>query len=83
MDYFGARKYEMNKRYSVEWVAKKIRWSVKEEAIGILKVWVYSLRAEECIEEKIKELNKMMDDKVLLVLKVLEEPLILRKMGDK
>jgi len=24
LDYFGARKYEMNKGYSVEWVAKKI-----------------------------------------------------------
>ena len=83
MDYFGARKYEMNKEYSVEWVAKKIRWSVKEEAIGILKVWVYSLRAEECTEEKIKELNEMTDDEVLLALKALEEPLILRKMGDK
>jgi len=24
LDYFDARKYEMNKGYSVEWVAKKI-----------------------------------------------------------
>jgi len=24
LDYFGARKYEMNKGYSVEWVARKI-----------------------------------------------------------
>ena len=24
LDYFGARKYETNKGYSVEWVAKKI-----------------------------------------------------------
>jgi len=24
LDYFGARKYEMNKGYSVEWVVKKI-----------------------------------------------------------
>jgi len=24
LDYFGARKYKMNKGYSVEWVAKKI-----------------------------------------------------------
>jgi len=38
---------------------------------------------EECTEEKIKELNKMTDDKVLLALKALEKPLILRKMGDK
>jgi len=38
LDYFGARKYKMNKRYSVEWVAKKIQWSIKEEAISILKV---------------------------------------------
>jgi len=41
LDYFGARKYKMNKRYSVEWVAKKIQWSIKEEAISILKVWAY------------------------------------------
>jgi len=38
LDYFSARKYEMNKGYSVEWVARKIQWSIKEEAIGILKV---------------------------------------------
>jgi len=41
------------------------------------------LREEECTKEKLKELNSMMDDKVLMALKALEEPLILRKMGDK
>jgi len=83
LDYFGARKYETNKEYSVEWVAKKIRWSAKEKAIGILKVWAYSSRAEECTKEKLKELNKMTNDKVLLALKALEEPSVFRKMGDK
>ena len=83
LDYFGARKYETNKGYSVEWVARKIRWSIKEEAIGILKVWTHSSRAEECTEKKLKELNGMTDDKVLLALKALEEPSVLRKMGDK
>ena len=83
LDYFGARKYETNKGYSVEWVAKKIRWSTHEEAIGILKVWAYSSRAEECTEEKLKELNRMTDDQVLSALKTLEEPSVLRKMGDK
>jgi len=38
---------------------------------------------EECTEEKIKELNKITDNEVLLALKALEEPLILRKMKDK
>jgi len=57
LDYFGVRKYETNKGYSVEWVAKKIRWSTCKEAIGILKVWAHSSRAEECTEEKLKELN--------------------------
>jgi len=38
---------------------------------------------EECTEEKIKELNKITDNEILLVFKALEEPLILRKMGDK
>jgi len=38
LDYFGARRYDTNKEYSVEWVTKKIRWSTNEEAIGILKV---------------------------------------------
>jgi len=38
---------------------------------------------EECTEEKIKELNEMINNKVLLALKALEEPSILRKMGDK
>ena len=83
LDYFGARKYEMNKGYSVEWVARKIQWSIKEEAIGILKVWAHSLKAEECTEEKLKELNRMTDDKVLLVLKVLEELSVLRKIENK
>ena len=83
LDYFGARKYEMNKGYSVEWVARKIQWSIKEEAIGILKVWAHSLKAEECTEEKLKELNGMTDDKVLLVLKVLEELSVLRKIENK
>jgi len=83
LDYFGARKYKMNKGYSTEWVAKKIRWSDKEEAIGILKVWAHSSRAEECTKEKLNELNGMTDDKVLMALKVLEEPPILKKIGDK
>jgi len=38
---------------------------------------------EECTEEKIKELNKMTDNEVLLALKALEKPSILRKMRDK
>jgi len=41
------------------------------------------LRAEEWTEKKLKELNRMTDDKVLLALKALEELSILRKMGDK
>jgi len=83
LDHFGARKYETNKGYSVEWVARKIRWSNSEEAIGILKVWAHSSRAEECTEEKLKELNEMTDDEVLSALKALEEPSMLRKIGDK
>ena len=82
LDYFSARKYEMNKGYSVEWVAKKIQWSTREEAIGILKVWAHSSRVKECTEEKLKELNRMTDNEVLSALKALEEPLVLRKMGD-
>jgi len=46
-------------------------------------MWAHSLRVEECTEEKIKELNEMINNKVLLALKALEEPSILRKMGDK
>ena len=83
LDYFGARKYEMNKGYSTEWVAKKIKWSNEEEVLGILKVWAHSSREEECTKRKLKELNKMMDDEVLMALKTLEEPSALRKMGDK
>jgi len=81
LDYFGTRKYELNKSYLAEWVAKKIQWSSKKKVIGILKVWAYSSRAKECTKEKLKELNKMTDDKVAL--KVLERPSILRKIGDK
>jgi len=46
-------------------------------------VWAYSLRAEECTKEKLKKLNGITDNEVLITLKVLEEPPILRKMGDK
>ena len=83
LDYFDARNYETNKGYSTEWVARKIQWSNEEEVMGILKVWAHSLREEECTKEKLKELNSMMDDEVLMALKALEEPSILRKMGDK
>ena len=83
LDYFGTRKYKTNKGYSIEQVVKKIQQSNEEKAIGILKVWAYSLRAEECMKEKLKELNGMTDDKVLMALKALEEPPILRKIGDK
>ena len=83
LDYFGARKYETNIGYSIEWVAKKIQWSNKEEALGILKVWAYSSREEECTKRKLKELNKILDDEVLMALKALEEPLVLRKIEDK
>jgi len=51
--------------------------------MGILKVWAHSSREGECTKEKLKELNKMTDDKVLMALKVLEEPSILRKIEDK
>jgi len=46
-------------------------------------VWAHSSRAEKCTKEKLNELNGMTDNKVLMALKVLEEPPILRKMGDK
>jgi len=51
--------------------------------MDILKVWAHSLREGECIKEKLKELNEMTDDEVLMALKALEELLTLRKMGDK
>jgi len=41
------------------------------------------LREEKCTKEKLKELNSIMDDEVLIALKALEEPSILRKIGDK
>jgi len=83
LGYFGARRYEANKGYSMEWVVKKIQWSNKEEAMGILKVWAHSLREGEYTRENLKELNEMMDGEVLMALKALEKPLILRKIGDK
>jgi len=48
-----------------------------------LKVWTYSSRAEEYTKEKLKELNEITNNEVLAALKALEEPSILRKMGDK
>jgi len=83
LDYFGARKYKTNKGYSVEWIAKKIRWSSDEKEIGILKMWAHSSRAEECTREELEELNGITNDKVLMAFKVYEKSLILRKMEDK
>jgi len=83
LDYFSARNYKTNKGYLTEWVTRKIRWSNEEEVIGILKVWTHSSREEECMKKKLKELNSMMNNEVLIALKALEEPSILRKIGDK
>jgi len=38
---------------------------------------------KECTKEKLEELNRMTDNEVLLALRALEEPLVLRKIGDK
>ena len=46
-------------------------------------MWAHSSRAEEYTKEELNELNRMTDDEVLMALKVLEEPLVLRKIGDK
>jgi len=43
-------------------------------------VWAHSLRAEEYTKKKLKELNGMTDDEVLMALKILEKPPIIRKM---
>ena len=51
--------------------------------MGILKVWAHSSRAKECTKERLEELNRMTANEVLMVLKVLEEPSILRKIKDK
>jgi len=51
--------------------------------MGILEVWAYSSREGECTKEKLKKLNEITDDEVLIALKALEEPSILRKMEDK
>ena len=51
--------------------------------MGILKVWAHSSRAEEYTKEKLEELNKMIDDKVIVALKALEGPSVLRKIKDK
>ena len=41
------------------------------------------MRKGKCTKEKLKKLNEITDDEVLMALKALEEPLILRKMEDK
>jgi len=51
--------------------------------VSILKIWAHSLKVEECTEEKLEELNRIIDNEVLLALGVLEELLVLRKMKDK
>jgi len=41
------------------------------------------LKVKEYIEEKLEELNKMIDNEVLLALGALKEPLVLRKIENK
>jgi len=67
----------------VEWIAKKIQWNSKEEVISILKVWIHNSRAEEYTEEKLEELNKMTDNEILLALRALKKPSVLRKIENK
>lgn len=83
LNYFGARKYRPTQGYLAEWIAQRIKEDKRGEAVGILKVWAYSTRREECTTEKIKELNEMTNDEVVMALKVLEEPPILKRIGDK
>ena len=83
LDYLGAEKYKSDQGYLAKWVAQKIQWSNEEKALGILKVWAHSSRAEEYTKEKLEELNKMIDDKVIVALKALEGPSVLRKIKDK
>ena len=83
LDLFGTRKYKLNWGYSAEWVAQEIQYSDEEKTMGILKVWAHSSRVEECTKEKLKKLNKMMDEKVLVALKALEKPSTLKKIGDR
>jgi len=83
LSYFGARKYKNNQGYSTEWMVKKSSKCKEDKVLGLLKVWVHSSREGECTKGKIKKLNKMMDNEVLATLKAMEEPPVLRKMGDK
>ena len=83
LSYFGARKYKSTRGYSAEWIAKKIMEKNEREAIEILKVWTHRSRRGECTIDKVQELNEMTDDEVIIALKALEEPHILRKLGDK
>jgi len=41
--------------------------------ISILKVWVHNSRAEEYTEEKLEELNKIIDNEILLALRALKK----------
>ena len=83
LSYFGARKYKSTRGYSAEWIAKKIMEKDEREAIEILKVWTHRSRRGECTIDKVQELNEMTDDEVIIALKALKEPHILRKLGDK
>jgi len=83
LNQFGARKFKTTRGYSVEWVAKRLRENDKNTATDILKVWSYQSRRAECSREKVRELNEIIDNEVLVVLKLLENLLIIRKLRDK
>ena len=83
LNQFGARKFKTTRGYSAEWVAKRLREDDENTATDILKVWSHQSRRAECSRERVRELNKMTDDEVLVALKSLENPSIIRKLGDK
>ena len=67
--------------FTTEWVAKRIQQEDKETTLSILKVWSYHSR--ECNAETVKELNQLMDKKVLEELERMEEPEMIWKLGNR
>jgi len=70
LDYSGIRKYKSNQGYLAKWIAQKIQWSNKKEVLGISKVWAHSLRIGKYTKEKLEELNRTMDNEILVALNI-------------
>ena len=68
LEYFGEQDFGRTKGYTAEWIAKRLKEEDTKTAIKMLKVWTYQSRRDKCNERKVRELNGMINRKVIPIL---------------